>query len=372
LLRAGQFEQATERFYEASAAPELWPKALQMLADATDSAGVTLYPLTPRESAALPSSGFKDFITAFVEEGWVTRNPRMRRGMELTARGFRGLITDRDMFGPDGAPDDAFNNDFLSQHNLRGAATAGMVLADWGPDLIIPLSMERQRQAGPFVPAEVASLNRLMRLLRPAARLALNVGLRSSLSVLDSLTGPDRAGFLLGASGRVLHDPSGSMTVLGEALSLRQGRLSSWHPRADAALREAIERAVAPQAIFHRASQSLALPRRGGGRPLIGQVVPVVRAAHDIFMLARAILLVRDPEAGPGASLEQVLQSAFRLSPAESRIAIRIGRGDELRDIARAEGVAIETARARLKSVFAKTDTHRQAELALLVAGFHR
>jgi DNA-binding CsgD family transcriptional regulator len=63
-----------------------------------------------------------------------------------------------------------------------------------------------------------------------------------------------------------------------------------------------------------------------------------------------------------------VLRARYGLSAAETRLAARIGHGESLAAIAEAEGVVIETARSRLKAVFAKTGTHRQAELAALVA----
>lgn len=58
-----------------------------------------------------------------------------------------------------------------------------------------------------------------------------------------------------------------------------------------------------------------------------------------------------------------------RLTPAESRIAHGIARGEPLSAIAKANGISIGTARTQLKSVFVKTGTHRQAQLVALLAG---
>jgi DNA-binding CsgD family transcriptional regulator len=58
-----------------------------------------------------------------------------------------------------------------------------------------------------------------------------------------------------------------------------------------------------------------------------------------------------------------------KLTPAEARIAIGIARGNALSVIAKAHGISVSTARTQLKSVFAKTGTHRQAQLAALIAG---
>ena len=57
------------------------------------------------------------------------------------------------------------------------------------------------------------------------------------------------------------------------------------------------------------------------------------------------------------------LRSRFVLTPAEAQIALGIAEGKTLAAIAEMRNVAVSTARDQLKSVFAKTGTHRQAEL---------
>jgi DNA-binding CsgD family transcriptional regulator len=49
-------------------------------------------------------------------------------------------------------------------------------------------------------------------------------------------------------------------------------------------------------------------------------------------------------------------------------LAVRLVSGEALRDAARAEAIRYETARTRLKAIFAKTATSRQVELTLLIA----
>ena len=62
------------------------------------------------------------------------------------------------------------------------------------------------------------------------------------------------------------------------------------------------------------------------------------------------------------------LRAAFGLTTAEARIALGIARGKTLAAIAEAHGIVVSTARTQLKSVFKKTGTHRQAELAVMLA----
>lgn len=114
------------------------------------------------------------------------------------------------------------------------------------------------------------------------------------------------------------------------------------------------------------------MPRRTNRLPLIARVVPITGAGQDVFLLARAAVILTDPAAARSAAAPDGTLAAMGLTPAEARLAARIGQGEELKSIAEAEGIAMETARARLKAVFAKTGTHRQAELAILVSRLSR
>jgi DNA-binding CsgD family transcriptional regulator len=59
--------------------------------------------------------------------------------------------------------------------------------------------------------------------------------------------------------------------------------------------------------------------------------------------------------------------SMFDPTPAEAKITIALLEGGDLRSIAAAQRVSIETVRTQLKSVFAKTNTSRQSELIALL-----
>jgi DNA-binding CsgD family transcriptional regulator len=368
-LRESEFERATELFYEAAAVPELWPNALQAVADAAGAFGVNLLPVGPGMGAFACSPDMRGYMDDFFAGGWLKVNSYMRRGMELTAAGRRGLITSEDML----TPEESARDIYVNEHRLPGGLgpEAGMVLASAG-DVAVPITIDRRGTDGPFVQAEIAKLNRLVAGLRPAAMLAVKVSLLVSTRIADSLTGIGKDLALLSASGRVLHMAPALERHIGDAIDLRAGVPRSWEHRADAALSAAIRKVVSIAPAGNRTVASLALPCRSGRRPLIVQLVPITGAAHDIFMLARAVMIITDPEATNPVDVVAEALKLMGLSPAEARLAARIGRGEELKAIAEAEGIVNETARARLKAVFAKTGTHRQAELAVLVAGLSR
>ena len=110
---------------------------------------------------------------------------------------------------------------------------------------------------------------------------------------------------------------------------------------------------------------AVAIPRRNG-RPLVVQGAPLVNSARDLFQQARAILIIRDLDNRKEPD-DFLLRELFALTPAEIRLAKAIAGGRKLAEVARLLGVSTETARAHLKSVFAKSGAHSQSELSVLL-----
>lgn len=105
------------------------------------------------------------------------------------------------------------------------------------------------------------------------------------------------------------------------------------------------------------------------GTPIRGEVDWAGRG------IALAMLFVLDPLPGQpdcGAYLQRV----FGLTPAERAVAIELLDGCGLKAAAERLGISIATARTHLSHIFAKTGTHRQAQLVRLLlqmgGGAHR
>jgi DNA-binding CsgD family transcriptional regulator len=87
--------------------------------------------------------------------------------------------------------------------------------------------------------------------------------------------------------------------------------------------------------------------------------------------LCQAIVVLVDLESHPTAAQRDLIE-AFRLTPAEARLAIRLAAGESIETVADKLGIAYETARNVLKSIFHKTETRRQGELIALLTRFSR
>jgi DNA-binding CsgD family transcriptional regulator len=101
-----------------------------------------------------------------------------------------------------------------------------------------------------------------------------------------------------------------------------------------------------------------------------------VGAAHDILHLVAALVSITDLEIEPAGPPLRMMQELFGLSLAEAGLAHAIAVGKTLPEIAASGDISRETLRSRLKSIFDKTGTARQADLAMLLAklpkGGHR
>ena len=62
-----------------------------------------------------------------------------------------------------------------------------------------------------------------------------------------------------------------------------------------------------------------------------------------------------------------LLYRHFGLTPSEARVALHLVTGETLRSAAAELHISYETARTRLKSIFSKTATCRQAELVVVI-----
>jgi DNA-binding CsgD family transcriptional regulator len=78
------------------------------------------------------------------------------------------------------------------------------------------------------------------------------------------------------------------------------------------------------------------------------------------------LLLIRNPDEEIKPS-DVVMKRLFKLSPAESEMTSLLTTGLTLKESAERQNVSMETARTRIKNIFAKTNTSKQSELIRLL-----
>jgi DNA-binding CsgD family transcriptional regulator len=178
------------------------------------------------------------------------------------------------------------------------------------------------------------------------------------------------ATIILDEQARVLSTNALASALLeqGDGLSLRRQQLQVEGRDLNQALQEAVGTIIRAQQQGQTSLvRALRIPRPGGRADLGLIVRPAPASVHSEGQASPAVaVFVSDPELTESAS-QQTLEALFGLTPAEARLAIRLSRGASLAKVADSHNISQHTARAQLKSVFAKTGVSRQAELVRLV-----
>ena len=148
--------------------------------------------------------------------------------------------------------------------------------------------------------------------------------------------------------------------IFDHDIKIKDRRLFVHDPGSRTLLKDAIYQMTAMPRPTLLVMEPIIVPRTDK-LPVIVRIWPF-DAGQDV----RALLTLNalGPKPGPPAV---ILAKMFRLTPSEAKLASIIARGASPAIAARELKISRETARNQLKSVFAKTYTHRQSELVALI-----
>ena len=166
--------------------------------------------------------------------------------------------------------------------------------------------------------------------------------------------------------GLVLEANPAAEALFDDNLYIENRHLIMFDPIGSSAFKALVERLVALPDTDTPSELAPIVVRREGKHPIIAKALPVPAAARNIFFGARAILTLGPvgPKPRPNASL---LSQAFGLTSAEAKLAATLADGTSLTEAAQELTISRETARTQLKTVFMKTETHRQSQLVALL-----
>jgi DNA-binding CsgD family transcriptional regulator len=228
------------------------------------------------------------------------------------------------------------------------------------------VAIQRTAAQGPFLADEVEKLKGLVRPLSDAATLTRKLGFARVEGLADALE-------LIGQPCVVFDDRARALTInapadrlIGAMLDVKTRTLALGDPvsqarfdlllksASDASLRSAQRPAVA------------ALRDRYGSRHIV-RAIGLRGWARYAFTGARALLIFEATPPSPAKALS-LLRIAFGLTAAEARLAMQLCSGVSVAGAAARLGITRATARSALRTIFSKTDTHRQGELIALLA----
>ena len=238
--------------------------------------------------------------------------------------------------------------------------------------MLARLRVSRRRSEQRFGARERALLEKVTPHLRRAIEIYARLNRMTSerdvyAGAVDQLS---VATIILDEQGRMLNTNALAKALLeeGNGLSLRGRQLNIDGRDINRELQQALEAIIkAQQAGTTAVVRALRIPR-SAGRADLGLVIRPVPAAqgNEGQSSPCATVFISDPDLRESAS-QQILGDLFELTPAEANLAILLARGLSLAEVSENQQVSQHTARAQLKSIFAKTGVSRQAELVRLV-----
>lgn len=346
-----------DAFTDAAVDPQRWDAAMEVVCRETSSTAAAIFP----GQGALPkiphSDSLRPSMDAYIRDGWVHRDERYKATPVLARQ---GVVSEFDFITPDEIARHPYYQEFLAPFGLRWFAG---VKISCGQDFWV-LSVQNSIEKGPFSPQELKMFADLSARLSGPAGLAWTVGFAKADAALEAFQKSSTAAVLINRFGRMFRANNAAEQLFGgDGLQLRNGQIASFDPNANSALHRAVQQVLWTDG--HGEAGPIALPRRSG-RPVLAFPMRLAALALDVLTPASGVIVLIDLDR-PDAPQDEVLRSVFGSSPAEARLARLVAAGESLEQSALRLGIAYETARNQLKSVFGKTGTHRQGELAALI-----
>lgn len=366
---ASEVETLVDVIYESVAFPERWSAVAHAMVQCAGAVSCSIQVRSAACAKVIDAYGYKNLIPADYERHFARRDVRARMLMRL-APNERHVLHHH--LPPRRFTASAYYNDYF-RHVTDGFWSS----AWWSPmwkvasvdKPVLAFGVHRPRASDPDDPA----LGRMLALVTPHLRQA---GLMAqSFSDLDArltaaqaaLDGVDYPIILIDRSGRAKEANRSPQTLLNatKLIWIRpDGAIQTIDPKITKKIEAAIHSALGKNRRHAVGTVEVLLSDPGSGEMLSLGLAPL--AGRGSATSLGAMLTVRE---AAGASREisiYRLVARFRLTPAEERLARLLVLGNNLDRAADALEIRRSTAATQLRSIFAKTGTHRQAELVLL------
>jgi DNA-binding CsgD family transcriptional regulator len=255
--------------------------------------------------------------------------------------------------------------------DVRYVMTTVLDIVDGG---FASVSFGRPARLGDFGPAEVATATKIAPHLAAALRVRreLEAAQMQKLAANAALDLLDRGVLLVTERARLCHANREAERILAEAdglLLTRDGLRTVNVPETEQLLR-LIATCAQTTVGSEAAGGALSVTRPSGQAGYSVRVAPLGKAgafAAGATEKPCAALFVGDNER-PAVPEPDLLRSLYGLSSAEATLACKLFAGAKIGEAAASLGISPNTAKTQLKSIFDKTGTARQADLARRIA----
>ncbi|WP_292508687.1 helix-turn-helix transcriptional regulator [Mesorhizobium sp.] len=345
-----------DRIYEAAFAAELWPEVLAATSAISRSANGAIFVFSDHSPVrAITEAHAQPLLDEFMDGGTWKFSESVQRMCSAQPASFVRV-------------DNLITGEGIERDPVRKSATAFGI----GPHVCTSIPMpggelvlfvfQRWLKDGSYDQAAIDLLNGLRPHLARASLVAGRLGLeraRTAVSILSEIGLPAA---IMGGSGRVLTANPFFEDMADVFLPTAHRGMAIADQTANALFQQAIA-----QNRDNRVVQSIPVAAIRGRPALVVHLLPLRRAAHDIF--SGADILVAATTVGTGTTVPSpnVLSGLFDLTPAEARLAVELASGHSVQEAAMEIGIAVKSARTYLERIFRKTETSRQSQLVALL-----
>ncbi len=371
--RDDQLDDVILSLYDAALDETLWPELLTTVADlgrgsCTHLVGFDLPTRLPifGHIGRYPQEAHEDYALNYAH-----RDPRVGRMLGRVGEPRFDLVTDADLTTPEERRRCAVHQEFLPRWRVDRCLIQGFPI---GTDRAGYLAIHRSSASDPpFEAADARTVTRLVRHLGKAFEVRERIGhLQAEVDNLEAaIDALPSALMLTDGSGRIAFASRRALELLrrGDGLVGAGGRLAVQLSGLESA---------ALRVLLAEASRSLTpVPRSGavGVTRSLGQsqyqvvVAPLPHRSPLALIGHRAdvLVLIADPDS-QAQGRGELLAVLYRLTPAETRLALGLYDGSSLQEYADRHGIARDTAKNQLARVFSKCGCRKQSELIKLIA----
>ncbi|MFV8142168.1 helix-turn-helix transcriptional regulator [Mycolicibacterium senegalense] len=346
--------------YGAALHPQRWPSVMAHLRELThaDAAGIVTRNTDGERvvvAASLPAAAFDPYQTYYRTIDYV---------LDTVEHSPTGLILDGPTLVASKAGSE-FDHDWMRVHDLQDG-------------LFVRLNASTTfLLAAPHATTKPYCTNELttqIHQLVPHLQQAITV--QTDYAALQDTAAHLRSQILTSDRGMILLRPDGTIDCMntearrilsaGDGLSTRDSRLTASKQSTADDLDHAIAAATTGLPTNIRSSTSLHCQRRSGLRPYTIHATPLGDDVDDQNPGTAAIIAIIDTTR-PLPGLAAAMRNLYQLTPTECAVAEQLLNGNGLQAIADEFYLSIDTIKTHVRSIFTKTETHRQAELVRLL-----
>jgi DNA-binding CsgD family transcriptional regulator len=357
------FQEAIDAIYEAAFVPDQWSHALQSVASTTGCASGVI--ATWDEQQVPQGYRATPLIRPAVEH--TMRSPQGQDSRRFTA--LHGVMNNGFTSIESLLSREAFDNDPV-QIGLRslGLESQAATAIPMPSGELVCISFERHLSAGSFDDRTISQLNELRPHLARAGLMAARLGLERAQTTVNALRTIGLPAAVMTLSGRVLTTNDLFDAMPSTFLPSSHGGLAINDFAANALFQSTID---AAKARAEPAVRSIPIAARDERSAVVAHVLPLRRAAHDMFSGGDLLIVATMVRANAMLPSASILMGLFDFTPSEVKIATALAAGGTVQQAATEAGIQLTSARTYLDRIYRKTGTHQQSQLVALLKSAH-